>query len=49
MVVQTIHKNLQQQKQANILFADIQYQLQIEKKRTLYRGEDCMKKFSTSL
>ena len=55
MDVQKIQKNLQQHIQLNIFFRNIQCQLYIwvfhnlEYKHSLYRGEDFMKKFCSSL
>ena len=53
MDVQIIQKNLQQQNQVNIFFADIMSTIwtfdNIENKHSLYCGEDRMKKFCISL
>ena len=53
MDVQIIQKNLQQQNQVNIFFADIMSTIwtfdNIENKHSLYCGEDRKKKFCISL
>ena len=54
MDLQIIQKILQQQKLESMFVVDIQCQTiwnfdNTENKHTLYRGEDCMKNFCTSL